>query len=90
MPQLNETQQQMLEDLQLIKNNLTQQRNTIFKKKGHLEDVINKIDDIYGLIINNKYKVSNDKIIFKENTNYGYHNEWGNMLWVYLQNKNNF
>lgn len=60
------------------------------KKYENIEEALNKIDDIYGLILNNKYKISNEKIIFKENTNYGYHNEWRNMLWVYLQNKNNF
>lgn len=48
----------------------------------------------YGLIItdetNNRWKVSDEKIIKYEECNCGHHNVWYNMITVYLKNKANY
>ena len=48
MPQLNETQQARLEELQLIKLNLLSQKESIQAKRGSVYDVMQNIDDIWG------------------------------------------
>tara|TARA_B000000475_G_scaffold272218_2_gene272592 strand:- start:3231 stop:4568 length:1338 start_codon:yes stop_codon:yes gene_type:complete len=54
-----------------------------------IESYLNN-NNIYGLLINDTYKVSNNSIIFHEETDHGNPNPWRNMLWIYLQNRNDF
>lgn len=78
----------------LIENsNLNNEKlNLIIPEKINNNDIplyLNN-NNIYGLLINNIYKVSNYNIIFHEETDHGNPNPWRNMLWIYLQNRNDF
>ena len=71
-------------------NSKLKELNFIFQYKyTNITEALNQLNNIYCLIIKNKnkiYKVSNDAILFQERTNYGYPNQWRNMLWLYQKN----
>ena len=57
-------------------------------------EFIKEDNNHYGILVeskNNKYyKVSCKDIIFHEDNNFGNHNPWRNMIWIYQQNRDDF
>jgi hypothetical protein len=52
-----------------------------------------QLNNIYGLIFecnNKRYKITPNKIIFQEETEFGYPNVWRNMIWIYQKNMEDF
>ena len=61
--------------------------NKITLKEGY------QLNNIYGLIFeynNKRYKITPNKIIFQEETDFGYPNVWRNMIWIYQKNMEDF
>lgn len=75
-------------------SNLGINNNTVFETPDKAIEYLQKEKRCYGILIKSHdgtyKKVSLKDIIFHEDNNFGNHNPWRNMIWIYQQNRDDF